>query len=606
MSGIIAVAHLDGAPIDRALLCRLTESLAFRGPDARRLHVVDSVGFAQTVLRVDDDAAAAEEEPFTVDGRAWIVADARIDAREDLVAALRAHGQDEIAPDAGDAELIIRSYAVWGDACVSHLLGDFAFIIWDRPRRRLFCVRDQLGVKPLFYAHVGSVVVVGNTLDSLRQHPAISCELHDPAVADFLLFGINQDNATTAFRDIRRLPPAHTITWTENASERRRYWTLPIDEPLHFRRSDDYTDRFTELLRTALRDRLRSRRVGVLMSGGIDSPTLAATALDVLRERPSDFHVQAITSVYDRLVPDRERHYAALVAAHLRIPIRYDVRDDEPSLAEWDRHAARTPEPVENPPAFVAGVAFMRAIAVDARLFVYGEGPDNALRYEWRPYLAHLITTRDAAHLVRALASDLVMHRRLPLWSSVKRLATTRHDTRSDEPLPTWLNEDFAARCDCATRWAARENSTLSAHPVRPLGHGGFGNTRWQALFDDCDISAAAGQIEIRHPFLDLRLLRYMLAVPAMPWCRNKLLVRRSMRSALPREILRRPKTSVAASPDFERIKASGFPRLAPCSDLLKYVNPGRIPAMPTSAVEMRAALRPLGLNVWLRHLRSR
>ena len=606
MSGIIAVAHLDGAPIDRALLCRLTESLAFRGPDARRLHVVDSVGFGQTVLRIDDDAPTAEEEPFTVDGCAWIVADARIDARDDLVAALRSHGQHGIAPDAGDAELIVRAYTVWSDACVSHLVGDFAFIIWDRPRRRLFGARDQLGVKPFFYARVGSIVVAGNTLDCLRRHPAVSCELHDPAIADFLLFGINQDNTTTAFRDIRRLPPAHSLTWTAKATERRRYWTLPIDEPLHFRRRDDYADRFTELLRTALRDRLRTRRVGVLMSGGIDSPTLAATALEVLREQPSDFHLQAITSVYDRLVPDVERHYAGLVATHLHIPIRYDVRDEEPSLAEWDRHAVQTPEPVENPPAFAASVAFMRAIAGDARLFLYGEGPDNALRYEWRPYLAHLAARRDVTRLVRALAEDFLMHRRLPLWSSFRRLMTIQDETQPDEPWPAWLNEDFAARCECATRWATRERTPASAHPVRPFGHGGFSNARWQALFEDCDISAAAGQIEIRHPFLDLRLLRYMLAVPAMPWCRNKLLVRRSMRSALPREILRRRKTSLAASPDFERIKASGFPHLVPCPDLLKYVNPSRIPAMPTSAVEMRAALRPLGLNAWLQHLRSR
>jgi asparagine synthase (glutamine-hydrolysing) len=248
----------------------------------------------------------------------------------------------------------------------------------------------------------------------------------------------------------------------------------------------------------------------------------------------------------------------------------------------------------------------MRTIAADARLFLYGEGPDNALRYEWRPYLAHLVANRDHLHLVRALTSDFVMHRRLPLWSSVKRMATTRRDARPGESWPAWLNEDFAARCDCPARWAARQQTPLSTHPIRPVGHGGFSNARWQALFDDCDVSAAAGQIEIRHPFLDLRLLRYMLAVPPMPWCRNKLLVRRSMRHALPREILRRPKTSAAASPDFERIRASGFPRLAPYPDLLEYVNPGRIPAMPTSAVEMRAALRPLGLNVWLRHLRSR
>jgi asparagine synthase (glutamine-hydrolysing) len=487
---------------------------------------------------------------------------------------------------------------------VSHLAGDFTFIVWDAPRRRLFGVRDQLGVKPFFYAQVGSTVVVSNTLECLRAHPAVSRELHEPAIADFLLFGLNQDSSTTSFRDIRRLPPAHTITWTADAAERRRYWTLPIDEPIHFRRRDDYADRFTELLRTALRDRLRTRRIGVFMSGGLDSPTLAATALGVLREQAADFHLHAITSVYDRLVPDEERYYAGLVADHLQIPIRYDVRDDERSLAEWNEIAIDTPEPVENPPAVAAGVAFMQQMATDARLFLYGEGPDNALRYEWRPYLAYLIAKRRVARLVGAVASDLAMHRRLPLWSSLRQMVGTGRAARLQEPWPLWLNQDFAARCDCRARWDAGRNTAIAAqapaHPLRPQGYRGFNDVRWQALFEDCDLTAARSRTEIRHPFLDLRLLRYLLAVPAMPWCRNKLLIRRAMRTTLPRTILRRRKTSLAASPDFERVKASGFPHVEPCPDLATYVNASRIPAVPASDVEMRAALRPLGLNAWL------
>ena len=99
----------------------------------------------------------------------------------------------------------------------------------------------------------------------------MSRELNDAAIADFLLFGVNQEIDTTSFRDIRRLPPAHSITWSNGMARCRRYWTLPVEEPIHFKRADDYSDRFRELLRAALRDRLRTRRVGVLMSGGLDS-----------------------------------------------------------------------------------------------------------------------------------------------------------------------------------------------------------------------------------------------------------------------------------------------------------------------------------------------
>ena len=108
--------------------------------------------------------------------------------------------------------------------------------------RRLFCARDHLGVKPFFYARLGQTIVFSNTLDCVRLHPGVSSELNDLAIADFLLFGANQEFDTTSFHDIQRLPPAHCLTGSREAITCRRYWTLPIDEPIVFRRAEDYTD----------------------------------------------------------------------------------------------------------------------------------------------------------------------------------------------------------------------------------------------------------------------------------------------------------------------------------------------------------------------------
>jgi asparagine synthase (glutamine-hydrolysing) len=600
MSGFVGVLNLDGSPIDGGLLCRMTEYLTFRGPDGHGVQAMKSAGFGQAHLSVTDESAR-EEQPFSLDGRRWIVADARVDARTDLIAELRARDHDALAPDATDAELILRAYCAWGEECVAHLMGDFTFAVWDEPRHRLFCARDQLGVKPFFYAQCGQTLVVSNSLDCIRLHPAVSRELNESAIADFLLFGVNLRSDTTSFRDIRRLSPAHSITWSNETTRCRRYWTLPVDEPIHFRRAEDYTDRFTELLRAALRDRLRTRRVGVLMSGGLDSPTLAAVAQTLLREHSSDFVIEAITSVYERLIPDSERHYAGLVADYLQIPIRYDVRDDETSIVDWDRVSVHTAEPVDNPPAFAAGVEFLKKMATQARVFLYGEGPDNALRYEWRPYVSHLIAGRHVAHLFRALSNDLLMHPRVPLWSSIRQIAGARgHRKRWREAFPEWLNEEFAARAGCREKWEARQRPSPSPHAVRPVGYDSFSAVHWQSLFENCDASGALAHAEIRHPFLDLRLLQYMLALPAMPWCRNKLIIRRSMRTALPGEVLRRRKAAVQVNPDFRRVLASGLPRLTPSPDLLRYVNPGKIPTVPKTLPELRATLRPLGLNYWL------
>ena len=281
------------------------------------------------------------------------------------------------------------------------------------------------------------------------------------------------------------------------------------------------------LLSDAVRDRLRTRRVAVLMSGGIDSPALAATALRVLREHPSPFSVQAFTSVYDRLIPDRERYFAGLVAGHLDIPIHYDVRDDEISIDQWDRLTIRTPEPVANPASFAAAVRFFAGASAHAHVFLYGEGPDNALRYEWRSYLSRLLAERRIAPLLRAVGADLWMRRRLPLAASLLNIAT-RPEPAEQERFPEWLDSDFSRRCDCRERWN-RRSGPASPHPSKPAAYASFGPVLWQSLFEGCDFYGAASHTDIRHPYLDLRVLQYLLALPVMPWCRDKAIIRQAM-----------------------------------------------------------------------------
>src|SRR6185503_14013963 len=125
----------------------------------------------------------------------WLVADARIDGERDR----------------SDAETILQSYEKWGHDCVEHLIGDFAFAIWDKRLRRLFCARDHFGVKPFFYARAGNSFIFSNTLNVLRLDRRVSDELNETAIDDYLKSGLNQDLSTTAFRDIQRLPPAHAL-----------------------------------------------------------------------------------------------------------------------------------------------------------------------------------------------------------------------------------------------------------------------------------------------------------------------------------------------------------------------------------------------------------
>src|SRR5260221_9164426 len=175
MSGIVGMLNLDGGPVDGRLLSRMTEYLTFRGPDRQHVHVAKNAGLGHALLKVTEESEH-DDQPLTLDGRQWIVADARVDRRQELIAELRARDQRALSADATDAELILRAYAVWGEECVAHLLGDFAFAVWDEARQRLFCARDHLGVKPFFYARLERTVVISNTLDCIRLHPAVSRE----------------------------------------------------------------------------------------------------------------------------------------------------------------------------------------------------------------------------------------------------------------------------------------------------------------------------------------------------------------------------------------------------------------------------------------------
>jgi asparagine synthase (glutamine-hydrolysing) len=259
MSGILGILRTDGAPVDRAELRRLTERLAFRGPDGQETWAEGPVGLGHAIFRTTREAG--ERQPASLEGEVWITADARIDGRVELLEKLLRLGR-RASLDRPDAELILHAYHAWGEACVEHLIGDFAFAVWDGRQRRLFCARDQLGVKLLYYVHKGPWLLVGNTLEGLRAHPTVSDRLNERAIGDFLLFDYNRDPHTTTFADVQRLPPAHRMIWERGRLQVSRYWSLPIAErPVRFSHPKDYVERFRELLATAVADRLRTDSV---------------------------------------------------------------------------------------------------------------------------------------------------------------------------------------------------------------------------------------------------------------------------------------------------------------------------------------------------------
>jgi asparagine synthase (glutamine-hydrolysing) len=601
MSGIVGIVNLDGAPVDRPLLERMTGFMAFRGPDAQGIWVDGPVGFGHTMFRTTFEAEN-ERQPCTLDGRVWITADARVDGREDLVRLLAGKGRDDLK-NATDPELILHAYHAWGENCVEHLIGDFAFAIWDERRKGLFCARDHFGVKPLFYARVDDVLVLSNALDCIRLHPEVSDELNDQAIGDFLLFDFNQEPSTTSFKDISRLPAAHTLTWSDGRLEVRRYWTLPIDEEARYRRPGDYVERFRELLRTAVVDRLRTDRVGIFMSGGLDSSSLAVTAQQVLSQGERSFELRAHTVVYDRLIPDRERHYAGLVAQSLGIPIDYLIGDDYRLYERSDCPETRMPEPVHNPLLALHVDRFCQA-ATFGPIVLSGQGPDALFRFPMQP---HLIAQFKQGHWSRVLSDAahwFLAHGRLPRLDLRGRLRRIVGKDPYSSPYPSWLNPAFEARLKLRERWAAHEDDRPAAiHPVRSDAYRIVTDLFWSGLFESESVGVTRQPVEVRYPFFDLRVVRYLLSVPQIPWCVNKTLLRSAMRGTLPDVVRLRPKTPLAGEPVSALLRRGDRPAISllersPLFD--DYVDSDSFLNQQFATPLYWTALRPYSLDRWL------
>ena len=604
MSGIVGLLHTDCALVTLPEVRCLVESVALRGPDVQDAWCDGPMALGHTLLRSTRESKR-ERQPLSLDGQTWIVADGRVDGRGDLIRRLGEDGESELARSP-DVELILRAYLRWGEACVERLLGDFAFAIWDRQRQRLFCARDQMGVKPFYYAHIGRRLLFSSTLESLHRHPAVSKTLNDLAIADFLIFGTNQDAASTSFQDIQRLPAAHTLTWAPRAGvSLRRYWTLPIEEPVYYRHDHDYVDQFTDLLREAVSDRLRTERVGIFMSGGLDSPALAATARDLLGVGAAADAVQAFTFVYDELIPDVERHYAGMAAQHLGIPIHYYTLDSPIDCTPPT--GLRTPEPVGTPTNPGAELRCYSDTAGHSRVAFHGEGPDNAFLYEWRPHLRYLLRGGRWQQLATDAGKHLVGHKRVPLLPTIPRLIRDRLTAKPFESsLPEWMSADLVDRLQLEARWHDLNAKVASRHPVRPQAYLSFQSPLWQSMFESFEPSYTGVPLEVRHPYVDTRLLRFMLRVPALPWCRAKHLQRCMLKGVLPEPVRVRRKTPLRQSPDHARVRRHGLPPVHGGHLLSRYADLSRIrPSRLETVAGAEASLRLVGLGAWLRDLET-
>jgi asparagine synthase (glutamine-hydrolysing) len=598
MSGLVGIFHRTGSPVEAQRLRAMTTFMAYRGPDGMDTFAGEDIGLGHTMLRTE--VVADDQQPLRL-RTFWITADVRLDCRSELVEKLTKANSGYIVSGVSDAMLILHAYAMWGRDCVDHLRGDFSFGIWDTAAKTLFCARDHLGIKPFYYADCGKVFLFSNTLDCLRQHPQVSGELNEAAIGDFLLFGLNYDKATTTFRDIQRLAPGHSLVVSQDKLKIKNYWQPPTEGRIRYARSDDYLERFAELLRSAVDDRLRTNKIGIFLSGGLDSGAIAVTAKEISRSRGGVPILSSYTVGYDSLIPDDERVYASKVARHLDIPNKYMPLDHVQLFEKWEHARYRFPEPNEDPLS-AGGLDGFDAIAADCRAALFGEGADNLMYFQMWPYIKELRRTREWGRLVTETAWFLWV-RPLPWLGVAQRIQSVFAKATGNTGIPRWIAPEFAKRAKLEERW--RECSKLlfpdKQHLVRPKGHASMFLPQWTSMFEANDPGVTHALVEVRYPFVDLRLVEYLLAIPAFPWAYKKTLSRKLLADKLPREVLLRPKTPLSGDPAVAKFRLSAT----------AWTKRGKLDARvcefvdPAGLVNFRDRIkseefRPFCLNFWL------
>jgi asparagine synthase (glutamine-hydrolysing) len=607
LSGFVCIVQVDNAPVEQALLQSLTDFLSFRGPDARDIWMDRSIGMGHALLRTTHESKN-ERQPLGLEERYWIAADARLDAREELIAELKREKRTAHS-DAPDCELVLQAYAAWGEACLDHLKGDFSFAIWDKEGKKLFCARDHFGIKPFYYAQLGGIFLCSNTLNCIRLHPRVTGELNEAAVGDFLLFGLNCDKATTTFQDIQRLPPAHALMVSPRGQQIKRYWAPPTNGRIRYSKPGEYVENFQSILERAVADRLRADRAGILLSGGLDSSSVAAVAKELAGRSAPAAEIRGYTHVYESLIPDREGDFARETGKFLGIPLKFIVMDDVQLFERWDDPTMCSPEPVDNP-FHSALFEAQRDISADCRVLFSGEGSDNLMDFQMWPYV------KDLRHRGewRLLLTDVVNYlwvRPFP-WGGIRARALRVLGKDPSQPVyPPWLAREFSQRAQLSSRWKEQAELPKSwrAHPILPRGHGSMGLPQWTHLFELEDPGATGCPVETRYPFLDMRMVNFLLAIPPFPWFFKKTLLREAMAGRLPERVRTRSKTPLQGDPVLAQIQRAGNERLKkiPLSPELDHYIDRSVMTLPhakMNPMHVDFHLRPYCFNIWLQSAR--
>lgn len=567
MSGIFGIVQRDGRPVDTADLQRMRDAMAHRGPDGSDdgsdIWLDGSAGLGQLML-CSTPESLNEPLPYKdPESGLVITADARIDNREELFSKLKGFSsQIDRLSQVPDSRLILEAYKRWGNACVDHLLGDFAFAIWDQRERYLFCARDCLGARPFYYFSNQNYLAFASEEEAFLGMAGVSGRPHDKFVAASLIGSDLGDLGRESWlKDIFKLPAGFRLSNRHSAREVLDcYWRLePMDE-MNLVTDLAYEEAFYSTFMEVVRSRLRVHGdPSLMLSGGIDSASIAGTAWDILGEFPEkSLKTFSIIDGRDQNCTEFP-NINALVKRHESDASLQPVQDFEDGSSATDLKTAawEFAHPISNH-ILLAAMMYRASAKAGNRVMFDGIEGDTITGTEFL-YTRRLMKSDGwrTAWLESRQAS--VNHSYLRYQSSLSIFAKSVwgvcaprtvkavkrkiwKTTPGDRVEKSVINREYARELRVAAqleekhaRAMAREHETEQERHSREM----MQEIPWSmAGFDPV---AARYGVEPAHPWADRRIVEFFLRLPLRQKVRGgwtKYLLRKTMNSRLPHPVV--------------------------------------------------------------------
>ena len=560
MSAVFGIVSLDGQPPKTETLRRLGAALAHRGEGPPRLWTSDRAAFGCCHLATTPEAVG-ETMPFIhAESGVVVTADGRLDERADLIAALGLSASG--GPPLTDGALLAAAYLRWGEACPEHLLGDFAFAVWDPRRGRCFAARDHFGVKPFYYVADDRRFAFASEPDALLGVPGVSQEI-DLTTLGLFLANLYDWSDRTFHRAVRSLGAAAILAVSPQGLHTRRYYQLDPDRQVNLRSDAEYAEAFRERLFRAVGRRLRGPGpVGCMLSGGLDSSAVTSVAAQLVGTMPSAPRLEAFSLVYPGRPECDETRYSQTVVQRYDLPWHPVPVDDRRTLEDVRALVARLQAPDVPLGAFANGSVCAAAAAGGMRVLLDGHGGDEtvSLGYE---RLRELLDARQLLPLAYEYLRLAPTHPGMRGWvglarvlsnlglagrakQRLRRIAHRWHpENPASAPASPWpfLSAELAGEADLAARAAAIRETETAARAAGRWHHYVLTRSAQERVFANLHRLAGAGTVELRYPLWDKTLVEFCVALPARQKLRHgwtRAVMRRALRGVVPPEVLGR------------------------------------------------------------------